>query len=49
MGKNYGFGLFNTIIGKWIYCRLLYGVVAIAFVLIYKSSLVVNFAQGEFY
>ena len=27
---------------------LLYGVVAMAFVLIYKSSLVVNFAQGEF-
>ena len=27
---------------------LLYGVVAMSFVLIYKSSLVVNFAQGEF-
>ena len=27
---------------------LLYGVVAMSFVLIYKSSQVVNFAQGEF-
>ena len=27
---------------------LLYGVVAMSFVLIYKSSMVVNFAQGEF-
>ena len=28
---------------------LLYGVVAMAFVLIYKSSLVVNFAQGRIF
>ena len=39
--------LFQLLVNGFI-IGLLYGVVAMSFVLIYKSSMVVNFAQGEF-
>ena len=46
MDINYSF-LFQLVLNGLI-IGALYGVVAMCFVLIYKSTQVVNFAQGEF-
>src|SRR5690606_21210780 len=46
--RTMDWGLFIQLLVNGLIVGALYGVVAMCFVLIYKASQVVNFAQGEF-